>query len=76
MCVVSKGLLEMKVTELKAELKARGEAITGNKAMLRRELHAALVGAHLAEVQARRALAKRLHAEVLGSDDSELDMWD
>ena len=36
----------MKVTELK-ELAARGEALSGNKAWLRRRLHAAIVRAHL-----------------------------
>ena len=35
----------MKVVELRAELEARGEAVSGNKAWLRRRLHTAVVGA-------------------------------
>ena len=42
-----KGLMEMKVAELKEELSARGEAVSGNKAWLRRRLHAAIVRDHL-----------------------------
>ena len=39
---------EVKVAELKEELDARGESNkTGNKAWLRRRLHAVLVHAHL-----------------------------
>ena len=34
----NKDLMDMKVTELKAELEARGEVKTGNKAWLRRRL--------------------------------------
>ena len=55
MQAVNKDLMAMKVTELK-ELAARGEALSGNKAWLRRRLHAAIVRAHLearAEEQAR-----------------------
>ena len=37
----------MKVGELKEELEARGEGRTGNKAWLRRRLHAAIACAHL-----------------------------
>ena len=37
----------MKVTELKEELAARDEALSGNKAWLRRRLHAAIVRAHV-----------------------------
>ena len=33
----------MKVVELKEELGERGEALSGNKAWLRRRLHAAIV---------------------------------
>ena len=39
----------MKVTELKEELEARGEGKSGNKAWLRRRLHAAIVSEHLRE---------------------------
>ena len=46
---VSKDLMAMKVTELKDELEARGEAKSGNKAWLRRRLHAAIVRDHLEE---------------------------
>ena len=42
-----KGLMEMKVAELKEELSARGEAVSGNKAWLRRRLHAAIVRDYL-----------------------------
>ena len=40
-------LMAMKVTELKDELEARGEAKTGAKAWLRRRLHAAILRTHL-----------------------------
>ena len=39
----TKDLMAMKVTELKEELEARGEGVTGNRAWLRRRLHAAIV---------------------------------
>ena len=42
----------MKVTELREELSARGEAVSGNKAWLRRRLHAAIVREHLADAAA------------------------
>ena len=48
MQVGNKDLMAMKVTELKEELEARGEARTGNKAWLRRRLHSAIVRTHLA----------------------------
>jgi len=38
--------MSMKVIELKEELAARGEPKTGNKAWLRRRLHAAILKAH------------------------------
>ena len=44
---MNKGPMEMKVLELKEELKARVKAKTGAKAWLRRRLHAAIVRAHL-----------------------------
>ena len=47
MQVGNKDLMAMKVTELKEELEAHGEPKTGNKAWLRRRLHAAIVRAHL-----------------------------
>jgi hypothetical protein len=47
MRVVDKGLMAMKVAELKEELEARGEGRTGNKAWLRRRLHAAIVREYL-----------------------------
>ena len=50
MRVVDKDLMEMKVAELKDELEARGEAKTGNKAWLRRRLHAAIVRDYLEDV--------------------------
>ena len=37
----------MKVVELKEELGERGEALSGNKAWLRRRLHAAIVSEYL-----------------------------
>ena len=47
MTAVEKELLAMKVGELKEELEARGEGRTGNKALLRRRLHAAIVREYL-----------------------------
>ena len=47
MKAVDKDLLAMKVAELKEELEARGEGRTGNKAWLRRRLHAAIVREYL-----------------------------
>ena len=47
MKAVDKDLLAMKVGELKEELEARGEGRTGNKAWLRRRLHAAIVREYL-----------------------------
>ena len=44
---VDKDLMEMKVAELKEELSARGEAVSGSKALLRRRLHAAIVRDYL-----------------------------
>ena len=44
---VNKDLMQMKVLELKEELEARGEAKSGNKAWLRRRLHAAIVRGYL-----------------------------
>ena len=45
--VVEKDLMAMKVAELKEELEAREEAKSGNKAWLRRRLHAAIMREHL-----------------------------
>ena len=47
MVAVDKDLMDMKVSELKEELEAREEAKSGNKAWLRRRLHAAIVRAHV-----------------------------
>ena len=43
----TKDLMAMKVAELKEELEVRGEVRTGNKAWLRRRLHAAIVRKYL-----------------------------
>ena len=43
--------MDMKVTELKEELAARDESVSGNKAWLRRRLHAAIVSARALEVE-------------------------
>ena len=47
MRAVDKDLMAMKVIELKEELEARDEAKSGNKAWLRRRLHAAQRGARI-----------------------------
>ncbi|KOO30832.1 hypothetical protein Ctob_013295 [Chrysochromulina tobinii] len=47
MKAVEKDLMDMKVTELKEELASRDEPVSGNKAWLRRRLHAAIVREHL-----------------------------
>ena len=47
---MAKDLLAMKVTELKEELEARNEARSGNKAWLRRGLHAAIVREYLVSI--------------------------
>ena len=44
--------MDLKVTQLKDELKARGEKRTGNKAWLRRRLHGAMLRVHLAAAAA------------------------
>ena len=44
---VGKDLMAMTVAELKEELTARDEAVSGNKAWLRRRLHAAIVRKYL-----------------------------
>jgi hypothetical protein len=44
----SKDLMAMKVAELKEELAARDEPVSGNKAWLRRRLHAAILRGLLA----------------------------
>ena len=45
----------MKVVELKEELGERGEALSGNKAWLRRRLHAAIVSEYLERAAAGAA---------------------
>ena len=47
MQAVTKDLMAMTVAELKEELAARDEPVSGNKAWLRRRLHAAIVRDHL-----------------------------
>ena len=49
MLAVEKDLMDMLVRELKEELTARDEPVSGNKAWLRRRLHAAIVHVHLQE---------------------------
>ena len=49
MVEVEKDLMDMKVTELKAELVARRELVSGPKPWLRRRLHAAIMRQHLDE---------------------------
>ena len=44
--------MDLKVTQLKDELKERGEKRTGNKAWLRRRLHGAMLRVHLAAAAA------------------------
>ena len=43
--------MAMKVDELKEEPQARGEAKLGNKAWLRRRLHAAIMRLYLSEAE-------------------------
>ena len=64
MRAVSKGLMAMTVAELKEELEARGEVKSGNKAWLRRRLHAAILRVRLRAVRAQRK-------ELFGSDSSD-----
>ena len=47
MQAVSRDLMAMKVTELREELAARSEPVSGNKPWLRRRLHAASVCEYL-----------------------------
>ena len=47
MQAVNKDLMAMKVAELKLEREARDEGTSGNKAWLRRRLHAAIVREYL-----------------------------
>ena len=54
MVEVKKDLMEMKVAELREELGARGEIQSGNKAWLRRRLHAAIVRARTSTRAPRR----------------------
>ena len=49
MLAVEKDLMDMLVRELKEELAARDEPVSGNKACLRRRLHAAIVRSALEE---------------------------
>ena len=45
-------LMAMQVVEVRAALEARGEAVSGNKAWLRRRLHTAVVRMYLAAAEA------------------------
>ena len=70
-----KDLMAMKVTELKEELSARGEPVSGNKAWLRRRLHAAILCKQLrrerrARVQREWGGRERVR-EMFGADDSD-----
>ena len=62
----------MKVAELKEELEARGESKTGNKAWLRRRLHAAIVRARLQEAVEESRESERIWrtADSLGYNQS------
>ena len=64
--------MSMKVTELKEELEARGESKTGNKAWLRRRLHAAIVRARLQEAVEESRESERIWrtADSLGYNQS------
>ena len=53
--VGEKDLMAMKVTELKEELAVRDEPVSGNKAWLRRRLHAAMVRARTSPPPRRTA---------------------
>ena len=57
MIAVPKGLMAMTVDDLKRELEARDELKSGNKAWLRRRLHAAILRARLRAGGARAARA-------------------
>ena len=75
MKVVKKGLLAMKVAELKEELEARRESVSGNKAWLRRRLHAAILCKQLrrerrARVQREWGGRERVR-DVFGAEDSD-----
>ena len=48
-------MMAMKVADLREELGARDELVSGNKAWLRRRLHAAIVRAHVEAAAAERA---------------------
>ena len=59
--------MAMTVDNLKSELEARNELKSGNKAWLRRRLHAAILRAQLREGRAQRA-------EFFGSDSDDDDL--
>ena len=52
----------MKMVELRAALDARGEAVSGNKAWLRRRLHIAVVRTYIPGRRPRRATGFSEHA--------------
>ena len=67
MLAVSKALMAMTVDDLKNELEAREELKSGNKAWLRRRLHAAILRARLRAARAQRE-------ELFGSDSDDDDV--
>ena len=64
MTAVDKDLMAMRVVDLKEELTARGETTQGNKAWLRRRLHAAIL-------RAEAEAARRRHYDLFGTDSDE-----
>ena len=67
MIAVPKGLMAMTVDDLKRELEARDELKSGNKAWLRRRLHAAILRARLRAGRAQRE-------QFFGSDSDDDDL--
>ena len=64
MLVADRDLMDLKVTQLKDELKERGEKRTGNKAWLRRRLHSTILADHI-------ATRNRMHNEILSTSGEE-----
>ncbi len=62
-----KALMAMTVVDLRCELEARDELKSGNKAWLRRRLHAAILRARLRAARAQRE-------ELFGSDSDDDDL--
>ena len=59
--------MAMTVDNLKSELEARNELKSGNKAWLRRRLHAAILRARMRKGRAQRS-------EIFGSDSDDDDL--